>query len=97
MEDLRTVMWGSLITLVVGAITFLARSYFRRIEDDTKEIKQTIREESRAGAKVEGALEALAREVKAHAEATAQLRIEVNALWRFLEGSNKRLTDIRGK
>jgi hypothetical protein len=96
-NTINSVTLGGLVTLALGVVSFLARSYFKRIEDDTKEMKRTLRDESRAGAKLEAAIEMLAREVKAHAEATAQLRTEVNAMWRFLEGSNKRLTDIRGK
>jgi hypothetical protein len=80
----------------MGGIAFLIRSYFQRIQEDTRDIQTTLKEESRAGAKVEGALEMLAREVKAQGEAATQLRGEINAMWRFLEGSHARVTDKKG-
>lgn len=87
------VIGGSLITFLLGGVSFLARSYFQRIQEDVSEMRTALRDEGRAGAKVEGSVEALARAVQVQTEAITQLRAEVNALWRFLEGSHERMTD----
>jgi hypothetical protein len=87
------VIGGSALTFLLGGVSFLARSYFQRIQEDIAEMRTTLRDEGRAGGKVEGSLEALGRTVQAQTEATTQLRAEVNALWRFLEGSHERMTD----
>lgn len=88
---------GGILTFALGGVSFLARSYFQRIQDDVAEMRTSLREEGRAGAKVEGAVEACARDVKACADSITQLRAEVNALWRFLEGSHERMTDKQSR
>lgn len=58
-------------------------------------LKREINERGHAGSKMEGALEELQRELRHNTETLVTIRAEVNALWRFVEGSSQRLTDIK--
>jgi ABC-type antimicrobial peptide transport system permease subunit len=77
---------SAVVTTSVAVFSYLVKSYFKKIHDELAGLRLCI-------GKLDGRLDALSSEIRANTVEGAQVRTEIKAVWRFIDGAHKRATD----
>lgn len=78
-----------LATAITGAFGFLIKSYLNMLNDRLSRI-------SAMSARRDGQLDSLLHDLRKNNEEMHKLRYEMQAVWRYIDNSSRRATDIKG-
>jgi ABC-type antimicrobial peptide transport system permease subunit len=77
---------SAVVTTFVAVFSYLVKSYFKKIHDEIAGLRLCL-------GRLDGRLDALSSEIRANTVEGAQVRTEIKAVWRFIDGAHKRATD----
>ncbi len=78
-----------LVLTSIGLLTFLVRSYFSRIQKDIADVRSSVD-------RFEGRFSSIADEMHRATVEMAVTRQEMKAVWKVLDGANRRSSDANG-